>query len=98
MNGNESGVKTQEAHSRMAHIFANQAGSFGRYWQGVLRTGDPIPCVFGLNHRIGQISCADVLERRAQQFTLTKRGDTAKRSPHDEHSKTRGARVLFRNY
>ena len=41
-----------------------------------------ISCVLDLNHSIGQISGADVLERRAEKFSLAKRRDAWNNNDH----------------
>jgi len=44
------------------YIFAEQVGSLAGVWQVVLRTLDPIPYEFDLNHGVRRISYADVFE------------------------------------
>jgi hypothetical protein len=67
----------------MVHTFAEQSGSFGCFWQGVLRTHDTISCILDLNDSIGQIPCADMFERRAEEFSLTSRRNAGN---NDDHS------------
>jgi hypothetical protein len=66
----------------MVHIFAEQSGSFGCFWQSVLRTHDPISCILDLNDSIGQIPCADMFERRAEEFSLTSRRHAGNNNDH----------------
>lgn len=42
-------------------------------WKGILRTYDSLPYVLYLNHCIGQISRADVIEGRTEKFSLKNR-------------------------
>jgi len=65
------------------YIFAEQAGSLAGVWQVVLRTLDPIPYVFDLNHSIRRISYADMFEGRAEEFSLTSRRNAGN---NDDHS------------
>ena len=39
--------------------------------------------IFDLNHSISEIPCADMFERRAEEFPLTNRRDTGN---NDDHS------------
>ena len=39
-------------------------------FEHVLRTYDPIPYVFDLNDRVGQIPCADVVKGGLEEFSL----------------------------
>jgi len=67
----------------MVHIFAEQSGSFGCFWQSVLRTHDPISCIFDLDYSIGQVPCADMFEGRAEEVSLTSRRNAGN---NDDHS------------
>jgi hypothetical protein len=56
--------------------------SFCRFWKGVLRTHDPVSCVFDLNHAIGQIPRVNVVKRGLEEFSLKNGGDIGDDNDH----------------